>query len=385
MMLLCIRTFWASETHAAPICFSNTPCMPSTTPVVWLCELWKMATQPAKAFLRAACILLLWQLCLHGCFSTVSNPIRREKEGNRVPLQLGVLEHNEDVPAQDVALITKMKHAGNRGEWLAVLAAFKASSKSSAAVFNTAMAAALRCGKFKKGTQIYRQLDRLQIQKTLKSYCCGIRLHAECEQPDQVTEIWNEARAQEFWAENESACSAMCAMLHAVSKTGDVSFAASLLDQMERRGKVLNILDWNQALNACRLAGKPNAAAFLLNQLTSRDVQPTVVTFSLVIGAHSGRPLAEILPYVDRMTAQGIQPSSLLVEDLVCSILGLRRRPGHGWEFVKTAAQARLMMSETPPAHKAEALRILKNAQKQGIELSILMQRFRKALLKKAT
>ena len=101
-------------------------------------------------------------------------------------------------------------------------------------------------------------------------------------------------------------------MLYAASKTGNVTCAASLLDQMERRGKVLNIFDWNQALNACKVACSPDAAAYLFQELTARGLNASVVTYSLVIASHADRPLDKILPYLDDMLARGIEPENYI-------------------------------------------------------------------------
>ena len=202
---------------------------------------------------------------------------------------------------------------------------------------------------------------------------------AEREQTNKVFGVWDDVQGEEFWSDNESACSAMCAMLYAASKSGNVTCAAGLLDQMERRGKALNILDWNQASNACKVACSPNAAAYLFKELTARGLNATVVTYSLVIASHAGRPLDEILPYVDEMTACGVEPSSLFVEELVCAILG-RRLSERQWGFVNTLQKARSMIATTPPAHQEHALRVLDEAVGQGRELSSLMKLFRKAL-----
>ena len=74
--------------------------------------------------------------------------------------------------------------------------------------------------------------------------------------------------------------------------------------------------------------------------MKSRGVNATVVTFSLVIASHSGRPLDDILPYANEMTARDVEPSLLFLEELVCSIIGRR-----GWAadlaFVNTVPKAR--------------------------------------------
>ncbi|CAE7426581.1 DEGP9 [Symbiodinium natans] len=226
-----------------------------------------MPAKTDRAFVLVLCVLYLWKaLGLLPCFSSpggISKAFKREKEGNHVPLELGAFDRDDNVPDQDKALMQDMRAAASKGDWFAVHAAFAKTCQNTAVVFNTAMAAALRCDQYKTGIDIFRKLDQSNLKKTLKSYCCAIRLYAERGQSAEVLRLWDDIRTEVFWKHDESACSAMCAMLHAVSKTGNDSFAASLLDNMERRGKALNVLDWNQALNACKIAGKAHTAAYL--------------------------------------------------------------------------------------------------------------------------
>ena len=130
-----------------------------------------MSSRPCRRFVQLLWLsLLLWQLCLHACFSAQSSIIKREKEDNRVALEIGARDSYDDVPEQDLKLIQEMRNAASRGEWFAAQRAFQASSKSNAAVFNTAMAAALRCEQCKKGIDIFQEMKRDRVKKNLKSY-----------------------------------------------------------------------------------------------------------------------------------------------------------------------------------------------------------------------
>ena len=125
----------------------------------------------------------------------------REDRDLYVKLELGAADESESVEglsSKDRDLISSMVSAGNNRDWFTVLRAFGACSQTVAPQFNFAMAAALKCGQFKKGIAIFDELCASGVRKTLKSYCCAIRLSGELGSRDRIMALWMEAQQDEL-------------------------------------------------------------------------------------------------------------------------------------------------------------------------------------------
>ena len=295
-----------------------------------------------------------------------------------VPLEIGAEdEWLEGLSKEDRKLISSIAEAGNNREWFAVRRAWHASSKSAVPLFNTAMAAALKCGQFKEGLNIFDKLSVSSVRKTLKSYCCAIRLCGERLQ-NRTWDLWMEAQQDQLWESNESACSLMCAALYSASKAGNVTFAATLLDSMRRRGKVLNRIDWHQGIDACRIAGEAKAPLYLFEQMMATGIEPNVISFSLLAGA-SGKNLTQISEVNKWFEESNVETDPSFFEQLVRAILGAGRLKVDRFIFEK---DARAIAVGASPRRKLAAWRVIQQAKSKEIQLGVLLQAFEAALLK---
>ena len=187
-----------------------------------------------------------------------------------------------------------------------------------------------------------------------------------------------EAQQHELWQDNESSCSLMCAALHSAAKVGNVTFAATLLDLMQKRGKVLNALDWNQGIDACTTAGAAGAAMYLFQQMISAGVQPNLISFSLIAGA-SAKNLTQISEAERLFEESDVEPDSGSFEELVCALLRARQLKMNTGIRAQNAEAA---IRNVSLRRKAEAWRVIQQAEAKGMGISNLLQVFKAALLK---
>ena len=295
-----------------------------------------------------------------------------------VQLELGAEdEWVQGLSGRERQLIADMVEAGNSRDWFSVQRAFKSSSQEAAPQFNFAMAAAFKCGQFKEGMKIFDKLSAASVNKTLKSYCCALRLSGELGSQGRVLDLWAEAQQDNLWQDNESACSLMCAALFASSKLGNVTFAASLLDMMQKRGKVLNVIDWNQGIDACTAAGEAGAARYLFDQMTEAGVQPNIITLTLLAGAHNGRSLKRICDVERLLNDFELRPDLAFFEELVCATFGARELK---MTTIMRAQDAEAVVLNAPMSHRHEAWQLIQQARSQGLVLSNLLRLFEEAL-----
>jgi len=302
---------------------------------------------------------------------------RREEEGLQVPLRIG-LDDATSLSAAEKATCDTIRAAVERKDWYAAKRAFDASDKSSAPIYNLLLAAALKLGNFETGVEIYRDLEARHLEKTVKSYCCAIRLFSQLERKDETMQVWDEARAAQLWNNSESAISLMCAALNAAAQFGDFALAKDLLDMMREKGKVLNVVDYNQALDACKNSLEAEAAVSLYSDMVSASITPNVITFALLVSAHSGKSLESISNVTSEMVPYDVEPNVPFLEELVSAMIGARR-PG---VKIIDVQQAERVASEASQTHLRAAQRVIAHVESKGMELSDLLRKLKQAILR---
>ena len=142
----------------------------------------------ARSVGRVAALLWLFLVHLEGisltAFSTkfARTQLReqRKEEGLYVPLSIGIEEEGiKRLSGPVKAACVSIQNAVERKDWYAVKGALARSGRSSTTVFNMALAAALKLGNFEQGIKIFNELGETGLEKTLKSYCCAIRLYSQ--------------------------------------------------------------------------------------------------------------------------------------------------------------------------------------------------------------
>ena len=168
----------------------------------------------------------------------------------------------------------------------------------------------------------------------------------------------------------------MCAALHAAAQFVDHAWAETLLGMMHERGKILNFLDWNQAMDACKNGNQPSAAQKLFSDMVQAQVEPNVITFALLVGAHSGEPPESIQAAASHMATYGIEPNVPFLDELVSALLGTRRQ---GVQVIQLP-QALAAAARAPRSHLVAAGKVIRHAESAGLELSKLLLFFKKAI-----
>ncbi|CAE7373060.1 unnamed protein product, partial [Symbiodinium necroappetens] len=329
--------------------------------------------KPTLSFLHLLLFLWLsvpfagfWHLGRHeSAFSTKMSRTelqkKRAEEGLQIPLRFG-LDDAKSLSAAEKATCERIRAAVERKDWYAAKQAFDASDKSSAPMYNLLLAAALKLGNFESGVKIYRDLEARHVDKTVKSYCCAIRLFSQLERKDETLQVWDEACATQVWNNSESAISLMCAALNAAAQFGDFALAKDLLDMMREKGKILNVVDYNQALDACKNSLQPEAAMGLYSDMVSAGITPNVITFALLVSAHSGKALESISDVTSQMVPYDIEPNVPFLEELVSAMIGARR-PG---VKIIDVQQAEKVASEAPATHLRAAQRVIAHVESEG-------------------
>eukprot|EP00756_Hemistasia_phaeocysticola_P056811 Hpha_TRINITY_DN33454_c0_g1::TRINITY_DN33454_c0_g1_i1::g.818::m.818 len=125
------------------------------------------------------------------------------------------------------------------------------------------------------------------------------------------------------------------AALSFVGKGGNLVFAAELGREMQRQSIELDSCTLHELLKCCAVSGRVKSAAVIMKQLRLRGVQPTALTYNLVLQLFARREDRDNLHKVlDSMQRDGIRPDahSLCISLRACRDLKEGRDM---WELIK--------------------------------------------------
>ena len=180
-----------------------------------------------------------------------------------------------------------------------------------------------------------------------------------------VRKIWSEA--EELGLVNKIIAGAR---VDAAAEIGDMFGAASVLDDMDHRSLEANILNYNSAINACKNSNaskRHDAAMFLLDALCSKNLQPSVVTFTNLVGAHRDAPLDSIIGLRKRMAALGLKANRVFAENYLGAVCGR-------FDKVRDAKEMAKKLREIPKQRREEARRALADFRDAAVELTRLFE-----------
>ncbi|CAE7816251.1 unnamed protein product [Symbiodinium sp. CCMP2456] len=286
----------------------------------------------------------------------------REREGSSASAPIRQTEPLKDITTDEKKLITSLVEAGKRGDWIQVMRLWRGYSGQAVPVYSAAMQAAHRSGHFKEASRMYDGLrSDSQAKVDAATLHLGIKTYGKLLDQGRVLEIWREA--EERGLVNKIIAGAR---VDAASEMGNMTEAVAVLDDMERRSLEANIINFNSALNACKNADhrrRHEAAMFLFETMLARSLEPTVVTFSNLVGAHRAAPLQQISELRGRMASLGIPANRVFAETYVGAVCGR-------FEKVRDAGQMAQKMVELPKERREEARIALRDFRTAGVELT---------------
>ena len=290
----------------------------------------------------------------------------REREGSSASAPIRQTEPLKDITTDEKKLITSLVEAGQRGDWIQAARLWRGYSGQAVPVFSAAMQAAHRCGHFKEASCMY---DRLRSDSEAKvdaaTLHLGIKTYGKLLDQGRVLEIWREA--EERGLVNKIIAGAR---VDAAAEMGNMTEAVAVLDDMGRRSLETNIINFNSAINACKNAKhrrRHEAAMFLFETVLTQSLEPTVVTFANLVGAHRAAPLQQISDLRGCMAALGIPANRVFAETYLGAVCGR-------FEKVRDAGQMAQKMVELPKERREEARLALRDFSTAGVELTRLCE-----------
>ncbi|CAE8712941.1 unnamed protein product [Polarella glacialis] len=278
----------------------------------------------------------------------------------------------EDLPAMEQRLITEVSTAGSARDWPRARLAFDRSAIPNTRLFTAVMLAAFRCGQYQFGANVYTRLCNLGLIQDCPVYGIALRLFSKLGQVDKVDELCKEAQ-------EKVPCDLVLfsTMIDAVAEAGDVHKAVGFLDQMTARNVTRDRVAWTSAINACKNARNALAARHLLKCMMAEGVEPDIVTFANVAGAHFGANVTHLTQLRNQIAELRIDLNPPFLEIYVSALAG-RELPAAilgDKPFVDE-------LSLLDESHLTDMISVIAEARAKGIRLSKLLTRISSVLSK---
>ena len=276
-------------------------------------------------------------------------------------------EGSNPISSEGKRLLAEIVEAGNRGDWLRINFVMANYAGAEIQLFSCAMKFALRCGQYKAGSELYSRCRNRKIVPDQTMFSAALLIFAKMGDAAAVQRIWTEA--METCTLNEPLA---LSRIDAASVEGDVSTAASILDQMKAERVDIEIPHINSAIHTCAQAtgSTHNAAKFLFELMYDLELQPNIITFTSLMEAYHSAPLDRVLAAYNVMKEGHVDMDFAFAETFLCTVL---QRPTDG-PNLKTAllacSQARLAVARSGQ----------EDFKASGIKLTALSSRIDKAL-----
>lgn len=241
------------------------------------------------------------------------------------PVPIDQPEFRANMSSSELLLVSRLSDAGKRRWWVDVKKLFRSYTGCAAPVYCAAIQAAYRCGRYKEGGEFYQRFrsypNSIPSPVTLH---LGVKIFGKLRLREQVDMIWNEIK-EKGWVDEIRAAG----RIDAAAEMGDIVCAAEVLDYMGQQSLNVDVDHFNSAINACRNAKPPNksAAMFLYEQLLKQGLEPTVSTFTVLMGAHTHAPLSALLKIRTKFADAGLQPTTYFSDSYMNALLEGRQAP----------------------------------------------------------
>ena len=276
-------------------------------------------------------------------------------------------QFSHKISEREKVLLTALNSAGKRGQhrWAKVQRLYKNYIGVAVPVFGAALQAAYRCKRYSEGAKMYtdiRSMGDVTVGPVLLLY--GLKIFGKLQDSNAVNSIWQEVRAN-GWVNKFLAT----ARIDSASEMGDIEGAASILDFMAHETVPVYEIHFNSAINACKNSNhsrRHEAALSLLDSMLSKGLQPNVVTFANLAGAHRQAPLDMLEDVLSRMRDSDIIPNKVFTETFVGALFQGRLRA------VSTVEDVHTRLKGTSRDRLRVAQAVLRDARSRGVRLTKL-------------
>ena len=200
-------------------------------------------------------------------------------------------------------------------------------------------------------------VDRVILLQAMKNF-------GKLQDSTAVDTIWQEVRAN-GWVNRFLAA----ARIDAASEMGDIVGAASVLEFIVNETVPVCDIHFSSAINACKNSDHSNrhkAAKYLLAGMLTRGLQPNVVSFANLAGAHGEAPLDELQGILSSMTDSGVISNKVFIEALLGALF--QGRLTAAW----TVDHVRIRLKGTSRDRLRVAKSVLRDARSRGVRLTQL-------------
>ena len=185
-------------------------------------------------------------------------------------------------------------------------------------VYGAAMQAAYRCGKHEDAAKMYRSLRGISHAKINRIVLLhAIKIYGKLQDKYQVSNIWKEVQSN-GWVNKFLAT----ARIDAASEMGDIEGAASVLEYLQSECMPVDEIHYSSAINACKNSAHNRshaAAMYLLDGMIKEGLQPSIVTFTSLAGAHVRARLTQLEHLLSSMARAEVRPNTIFVETFLCA------------------------------------------------------------------
>ena len=253
--------------------------------------------------------------------------------------------------------------------WKEVKSTVEKHSGAAAPAFNAAMSASLGLGEYPAGVKLYELMCRRRVSKNIVSYSLAMKLFGKMQLDSKVQEVFEEAEA--------AGALDISARIDAAAAQGQLTTAAGLIDYADQHGLSLDTCDFNAVLDACartqeNITRVPQAADFVLQEMTSRSILPDVITYTNLVRATRHAEDSRLLHDIwDEMKDAGIEPDPLFAGVMLSTVL---------WQPTNYKNTTRWAMEHVSSDRLALAQRLLADFQAASVRPSIVHRKLSKAL-----
>ena len=223
---------------------------------------------------------------------------------------------------QERYLLGTISKAGKHG-WPSVESNIANYSGSAVPIYTAAMHAAVKCGRYHEGADIYHRCRRCCQEFDAPVFAEALHIFRKLKQPAQVRKIWNETL--HFCDLNGILA---LARITAAADEGDVEAAAQVLDLMHSNQVVVETAHLSSAIRSCWGWGKNRhkAATYFFDLFSRFNVLPNVISFTNLFGAYTGAGLKDILQAYSEMKALQVLPDTAFAETYLTTLFGKDQR-----------------------------------------------------------
>lgn len=243
------------------------------------------ATSVRQLFaVQVSCTKLAYAVVVSRSLSSLS--MRNSREAHRVREQHGQYPGTTEVQAlvPENSKYTKQIVAhGRQGRWHEVMAVWDSISTKNTIVYNALLSAADRCGRHEEGLRFFAEMRESQLQLTGISYGAALTLLGRLGRHAEARQLWGELGTS--GAAATPAC--LTGLLNAAAVNGSVALVEEDLSAAESAGWRLSTPQLGCLVRAAREAGDPDRALAAIRETRARGLQPSVVMYTLAMGAFS--------------------------------------------------------------------------------------------------